>query len=172
MAQINEMMDEFDDMEFLDEDELLDCDQLTVDIGDNHTEPSILDIINGEILMIDFAVKKSTVYDLQSIKNDDSKESEHNQISTVSKYRNLQSEYQVVIELEMVPQTKQKAVVHVIGALIPKGYVHLNGYNDSKDIMWFDSMHNLLLKKCKIYSKLSHERIQAQLSSMLSLSED
>lgn len=169
MAQINEMLDDFDGMEIFDENELLDCDELTVDIDYNDKGPSIRDIIDGEISMIDFAVKRSTVYDLQSTEDVEAK---HNEISTVSKYRNLQSEYQFVIELEMVHQTKGNVVGHVIGALIPKGYVHLNEDNDSEHIIWFDSMHNLLLKKCAIYSKVSHERMQSQLNSMLSLSED
>ena len=97
------------------------------------------------------------------------------QKSEVTKYRNFVSEYQVVIELDMLSQTKQHAVSHQIGALIPKGYVLLNEeieVIDTEDIVWYDSLHNLLLKKCKVYAKSSIERIQAQLSNVVPSAKD
>ena len=182
MAQFNEHFDEFDGMEIFEEDEMLNCDQLNTNMNsnDNQNVPSILQIINEEISSIDFAVKCSKIYDLRTFQNIDddtneTKETENNKPAEITKYRELVSEYQVVIELDMLSDSKQNVISHQIGALLPKGYVLLNDGiqpNDTKDIMWYDSLHNLLLKKCMIYAKLSNDRMQAQLQDVMPSSKE
>ena len=184
MAQFEENVEDFDAMEIFEEDEILDCDQLNTNMNPNQNKdeqnvPSILEIIDEEI-SIDFAVKCSKIYDLRTLQDIDdvmneSKETEDNKPAEVTKYRNLVPEYQVVIELDMLSQTKQHAISHQIEALIPKGYVLLNEeieVIDTEDIVWYDSLHNLLLKKCKVYAKSSNERIQAQLSNVVPSAKD
>lgn len=173
-------MNEFDEMEIFEEDDVFDCIDFNDNGSTNHTlNNNIMEIINGEIQLIDYALNKSALYDLQQIDvacdNEENKENkDENKVNKESstKYKKYHDLYQFVVELEI-----SSGDIVIIGALIPKGYVVLplndkSNDNDDNDLIWYDSIHNLLLKTCKQYQKLATERIQRQLETISTVKSD
>ena len=122
----------------------------------------VMEMVNGEIESIDYALKNSKIYDLESM-NTNKNENKEQDI----KYIDFHKDYQMVIELELVSNDEMV----IIGVLIPKGYVLLftnnnnNNNNNDKNVIWYDSIHNLLFKNYKNYEKLVIERLNKKLQS-------
>ena len=176
---------ELDQMEIFEEDDVFDCMEFNDDENNNDTfNNNVIEIINGEIQLIDYALKKSVLYDLQQInscKKKENKDKDENKDNVdnkeMIKYKQFHDSYQVIVELEISSSIDtSRGDVIIIGALIPKGYVVLSFNDKSNDensnLIWYDSIHNLLLKTCKQYEKLATNRIQSQLASISTVKTD
>eukprot|EP01083_Nonionella_stella_P185550 676874_1 len=164
--QDKELVDmDLNGMEMYEDVDMLDCTQLNVESELQFYDNSVMEIVKGAIEEISYAVKHSILYDLRKELQIQNKE-EKKEMRIPVKYSNCVSEYQIIIELELLLDKKQNDddMMITIGALIPKGYRSIN--DDCDSAMWFDSLHNLLLKQSKLYQQLFNARIQKQLKSL------
>ena len=173
-----QFMNDFVDMEIFEEDDVFNCVEFNDENNNDIFNNNVMEIVDGEIEIIDYALKKSVCYDLQTINACDSKENkEETEIDKKIpiKYKEFHDSYQVIVELQISSSDSDAFDEIVIGALIPKGYVILSfneKSNNNNDLIWYDSIHNLLLKNSKKYEKLATERIQSQLASISTAKTD